>query len=568
MGASFEDIEAEFVDNENDVFIFIVDQSFSVKRGAQYFKKYEGSEHFINTDIKAYRHKSKILNWIFRKMPNITKQFERLFDISNERSLSVTDMIISIASVFFAEDHIAADPKALDPIIFQEGAVTKSNYSEIISLYNGCPRHPVIIIILKDDNISRVDDILSQCPDGLAFKIIRNIAKDGVIKYVINKGANNADEFLDAYVAQSFYTCSNTKRELIINNSWAQNALINKFTPDFLRIRSNLICDRKSIVLKDINEIIISLESVSLDSFTDIRVRDILLGIARLYRVFAVDYAGDDIEKVLLLAKENKSELLAALAGKYCYLLGYKIETQKDMLNNSYNVFKKNRMIDNAVYCRNNSLVLSFETNQIEVENFRELIGEAVCEVPGLVGMSHIYNNLALAELMTGNLENANNAFSHGIEYAKRQDRIVQRIGIEMNCMLAKSYYKESIAEKDILRILKQIEDGMCKRDVLPFISARYILNMLVIALRENVEMFYGIYNAHPEYEKYIKDGMVSNLIGQTQISLQLEYIKRNTSYIFDNSSLNLHTVNPIQGRRNEMICKEGLNPFYFCVWL
>ena len=567
MDNSFEQIESEFVDNENDVFIFVVDQSFSVKRGCQYFKKYENSDNFINTNIKAQKHKSKILSWIFKKLPSMAKQIERLFDISNERTLSITDIVISIATVFFAEEHIAADPKALDPIIFQEGAVAKTQFSEIISLYNGCPRHPVIIIILKDDNIDRVDDILSQCPDGLAFKIIRNNTNESIIKYIINKGAEDVNGFLNDYIAQSFYTCSNTKREVLIGNTWSNNSLINDYSPTFLKIRSDLICDNKLYVSKEISDVIDSLEDLKVNSYVDEKVRDVMIGIARLYRVFALDNAGDDIKKVLQLSKKIDSEVLKAIAGKYCYLLNYGIEEQKRILNESYNVLKSHMMLDNAVYCKNNSLALSFESERIDVEGFRDLIGEAVAGVPGLVGISHIYNNLGLAEFMTGDIDAAENAFVHALEYAKRPDRKVQRYGIEINQMIMKSYYRDKIHENDIIKIFKQVIDGMCKRDVLPFISSRYVLNILIIAYKRDKELFESLCDTYPECEEYIMNGYKSNVIGQTQIALQLNYLKKDFPKAFKSIEL-AKFVNNKNGCRNDFICREGLNPFYFCVWL
>ena len=54
-------------------------------------------------------------------------------------------------------------------------------------------------------------------------------------------------------------------------------------------------------------------------------------------------------------------------------------------------------MVDNAVYCKNNMLVRQFDDGAIRAKEFSEMLGEAIGGVPGLVGMSHIYNNTGLA---------------------------------------------------------------------------------------------------------------------------------------------------------------------------
>ena len=114
--------------------------------------------------------------------------------------------------------------------------------------------------------------------------------------------------------------------------------------------------------------------------------------------------------------------------------------------------------------------------------DFLDMLGEAVSDVPGLVGMSHLYNNTGMAHLMTGSPDLACENFQKGLDFSKNPERIVQRLAIQCNLLITKSYYEDTIEEKEIIRLLKQIKDGMHSTNKLLFIAARYALNLLVIA--------------------------------------------------------------------------------------
>lgn len=77
--------------------------------------------------------------------------------------------------------------------------------------------------------------------------MIRNSGESEFYK-VINCGADNLDDFLEAFSSQCFSTCSNTKRKILYNKEWAANSLVNLYVPTILYLRTNLIFRDKTLI--------------------------------------------------------------------------------------------------------------------------------------------------------------------------------------------------------------------------------------------------------------------------------------------------------------------------------
>lgn len=196
------------------------------------------------------------------------------------------------------------------------------------------------------------------------------------------------------------------------------------------------------------------------------------------------------------------------------------------------------------------------------------MVGEATSDVPGLVGMSHIFNNTGIAYLMTAQPDLAMEYFDRGIDYAKTSDRFVQNIALYCNKMIAKSYYNEKIEYSEIERLLIQIFDGMVCNNKLPFISSRYVMNLLMIALRNNPKWCKEILQNY-EVIELINQGLRDNSIGSGQLLMQLEYLDQKLPELkLKSQCITTTKIIPVTGKRRDFIQKSGLNPFYFCTWL
>lgn len=565
-----EDIQALFRDHANHFTIYVVEQKFVVGKGFQFFKSYKGKSNYIDTDQRAKTLITKIHKWIDQKIPSVADIIKVAFDGFTPQG--IVDIVVAFSKLFATQEHQAAGPEVIDPIIIQEGNVLKKYISQLVNLHKNSLLAPAIIILLKDNDFERAKLLLSECPDGLYVKFIRNNGKDELCR-IINTGAEDVDGFISSFSQQCFSTCSNTNHDILLNSDWAKDSIVKKYAPRLLKYRANLLCDEKNEIMKYLSECILDLEgelqtNTALTSHDKILIKNFLC-VAKIYNVFCNDFGGKDISDALLLANELNNEILQALVYKYAYFFPEKsINEQIIYLEKAYKIFVKNEMADNAIYCKNNQLIRQFDSDKIYPKEFTDMVGEATSDVPGLVGMSHIFNNAGMAYLMMAQPDLAMEYFDKGMEYAKSPDRFVQKIAILCNQMITKSYYHERIEYSDLDKILIQTFDGMFYNNKLPFIASRYVMNLLVIALRQDPSWGQDFIYKYP-IVRLINQGLADNTIGSGQLLMQLEYVDQKFPDLKFTSECQIPTQHtPVTGQRRKFIEKSGLNPFYFCTWL
>ncbi|WP_302425465.1 hypothetical protein [Holdemanella biformis] len=565
-----EDVQSLFRDHANHFTIYVVEQKFAVGKGFDFFKNYQGKSNYIDTNQMAKTVIMKIHSWIDKKIPSIADLIKISF--GEITTVNIVDLVVALTKLFTVQEHQAAGPNVIDPIIVQEGKVLKKYINQLVNLYQNSILMPAIIILLQDNDFDRAKKILSECPNGIYIKFIRNKGKCELYK-VVNTGAENIIEFINSFSQQCFSTCSNTPHNILLNKEWAENSKIKEYAPRILKYRSDLLCDEKKEIIPFLCECISELEK-DLNTSTSLTSHDIILlknflCVAKIYRVFCNDYGGNDIIDALAIANEMDNELLRACVYKYAYFFSNKnIREQDEILEEAYRIFSKNEMADNAIYCKNNRLIRQFDIGKINAKDFSDMVGEATSDVPGLVGMSHIFNNTGIAYLMTAQPDLAMEYFDRGIDYAKTSDRFVQNIALYCNKMIAKSYYNEKIEYSEIERLLIQIFDGMVCNNKLPFISSRYVMNLLMIALRNNPKWCKEILQNY-EVIELINQGLRDNSIGSGQLLMQLEYLDQKLPELkLKSQCITTTKIIPVTGKRRDFIQKSGLNPFYFCTWL
>lgn len=239
-----------------------------------------------------------------------------------------------------------------------------------------------------------------------------------------------------------------------------------------------------------------------------------------------------------------------------------------DLYGKGYSIFKRNTMEDNAIYCKNNMLIEQFYTNSIRAEEFREMQIEAVNNVPGMVALSHIYNNVGVAYLYCGQTETAIDFFVRGLEYARNNDRIVQNLAIESNKMLAENYSFTTIDDNKIRLLMRRIFDGMGMTK-LPFLAADFALNVLTVALKQNRHLGKELIETYP-IQKLINKSFRTNLMNAGERYQQVQYLC--THFHEECSGFTECKIpdrlNISSGKRAEFIINYGLNPFDFEIWL
>lgn len=560
------DIERIFYNDSSVFTIFVVEQRFVVGRGHEYLNKFINTQHFFDSERKAKHFYNRIVDKIQGSVTHVADSISSI--ITGDYVASIAEVITALCKLFTVTEHQAAGPHVVDPIIIQEGEVTKRSLSKIINIHKDSILRPTIIILLKDNDFDRAKELLSDCPNGINIKMIRNSGEEITYK-VINCGADDVNSFIDAYSEQCYSTCSNTRLEILTGTEWVTNPIVSEFSPLLFRYRSSLLMDQKEDILPHLNRTIYDIAQHGVSSDKDGILLKNMECVARLYRVFCNDSGGADILEARKLASEIGNEILLAQVYKCADLIPGCSHTEKmDLYEKAYDIFKRNCMEDHAIYTKNNMLIEQFYTDKISTEEFRDLSIEAINNVPGMVGLTHVFNNVGIAYLYCGRPSEAIEIFNRGLEYAKVQNRIVQQLALESNKLVAESYSFCKIDENRIRLLMRQLFDSM-GINRLPFLSADYMLNILAVAYRQNTSFGWELVNTFP-VEKLINASFSRNLLCASYRVLQMQYLTARYGDKFPLlNTCNIPTISDsTTGKRKDFILKYGYNLFDFSTWM
>lgn len=548
---------------EDGFTVYVVEQHFAVGRGREYFNSYKGTEHFISTDAKIKKRIYIILQWIQKNLPSIYD----LVEIATKPSqVNIKDAIIALCTLFTLNEHQAAGPEVLDPIIIEERKISKKYLSQIITLHQKSVLCPSIIILLQDNNFARAKDLLTGCPNGINIKYIKNDGKHEHFK-IINEGANTVEDFLEAYIMQCFSTCSKTKKNVLMNDGWALNKQIDKYNPIMFQVRAKILDDEKEEITDDVDEIVSSIDIASYSDPKDTTLAKSILCMSKLFHIYCHDYGGNDIYDALSLATELDNDILKAHVYRYSHFFqDLSREEKQSMLFEAEKIFRRYGINDHAIYCRNNALIHQLHTNKFSAKDFIEMQEEAVYNVPGMVGLSHIFNNTGVACLLKGDSERAIEFFSKGLERAKLDHRTIQRCALKTNYLIALAYAYETISEKELRLTMDLIKNGMQGR--VPHLAAIYIMDIIIIAARQDENLAKELVNKYP-VKQLVQIGLNVPTMSSGQLFLQLQFLEtyyRNILPICDFSIPN--QLSPVSGSRRDFIVSYGFNPMIFNIWI
>lgn len=558
-----EDIKDFFRETDNAFTIYVVEQRFVVGRGADYFRQYKGKENYIDTNSKIKSRLNRILSGICKMVPNIAELVSLCF--GSIETTEIVEIIGSLFKLFTFQEHQAAGPDVLDPIIIQEGEILQKYVNQIISLHKNSILRPAIIILLKDNNFERAKNMLAECPHNTNIKMIRNSGETEIYK-VINCGADNTEKFMEAFTYQCFSTCSNTKRNVLFNKEWAGESLIKQYCPSIIKVRTNFLYQDKSLVRDELSELIVKVDDVHATGEHDLKLLKTFQCILRLYRVFCNDGGSKDVKEALQIANELDSDILLAHVYRYAYFIdGYTFNEKIGLLDKAYDFFCNNGMEDNAIYCKNNKLVRQFDTDTVDVNEFRKLQAEAVHNVPGLVGMSHILNNAGVAHLMNGYPDEAIPFFDKGLDYAFRPERCIQKVALMCNRLIAKAYCYENISENEFFKIMNLIFDNTELLNI-PFISARYAMNIISLSLSQSRELGIHLLAKYP-VKKLIQNAFNDNILGSGQLMKQIHMVDEKYNINMAKDIVFPSQYIKMTGVKEKFLTKTLYNPFIFSTW-
>ncbi|MFY0632136.1 MAG: tetratricopeptide repeat protein [Flavobacteriaceae bacterium] len=557
------EISKQFFDERTEEFIiYVVSKSFSIYRGSQFFKYYKGEDNYIKSKLEAKTFISKIYNWILKKVPRNSELIKEGF--GSIVTPSIGNVVSFFTKLMSASQHQAVGPDIIDPIIILEEKISRKQVIEIVSLFEKKFLSPTIIIIMGDDDMIRVRELLSKCPNGTTLKLIDNTGNSEIVK-VVNKGADDITDFIDLYSRQCFNACSYTQRNVLFNNEeWERDSLIRKWTPGMMKIRSNLLYDKKDESIDDVNYIISSIQSnKNIYKRNDQLVSASIECMARLFRMYCHDQGGKDFDDAYHISKEIDNEILTAHVLRFSHFLPNTTKLQqKEALEKAQKIFSKNRMEDYGVYCKNNSLMNNFYQEKIYVSDFEELRDRALQNVPGLVGMSSILNNVGVAYFYNHRLEEAIEWFTKGIAYDK--DRTTQQIGLKTNILIAKSMLGIPINEMEIRSLIIENISWFVDRE--SFLAASYLTNILVVASKTK-GLVKGLIEDYPRILRYLKIAINPKYLGSGSLSFQLTTLSHKNKE-FDFQLKLPKKVKTTQGRRGLNLELTSFNPAIYNAWL
>lgn len=546
--------------------IYIVEQRFVVGQGYEYFQSYKNKENYIKNDIDIKARVKKILYWSQQHIPPLGDLIKSIFACTTASpAITIVDIVTALSKVFAVEKHQAVGPDVLDPIIIQEGKVSQKYLSQLISLHAESILQPTIIILLADNDFDRAKALVSKCPNGINVKMIRNSGESEIYK-VINVGAEDIGQFIDLYAKQCFSTCSETKRDVLLSDDWSNNTIVHRFVPQILHFRSNLLEDNKSLELsRDISRTLELLTGLNDITSRDKLIKDCLICMLKLFKIYCVDQYTSDLNDAWKIAQDLNSEILQAHVLRYSnFNPDISQSDKKIMLENAISIFEKNNIYDHAIYSTNNLLINQFYTDNIILKDFCIMHENAKYNVPGLVGMSYIYNNVGVAHLYCANYDEALEYLSNGLQYARY--RPLQKLALKTNIIITKACNLNYIEENEIQRIIKDTfsQFGTQKAS---FLTANYVINALIAAIHINISFAKELLHIY-KIEALLQNALSGRQFGTGSLSQQIILIQNKHPNLFSHNFILPSERTNISGIRFRFIQNNIFNPTIFNAWL
>ncbi|MDE7168154.1 MAG: hypothetical protein K2O28_04820 [Clostridia bacterium] len=556
------DLDKCFDPRHTDASVNIVSYGFRIKYCKDYLAKYQGTKNYISSG-------NTIKNLFMRSMYKIRKNQDSIDglikDLDSSRDIKISILLRIIAKLIQILPSVAVGPEILDPIIIEINEGTLSTVHKVVANYASSPIRPVIILLLDDKSDSdKIFDILKKLPINLKVAIHDDWGNTEVKTILVNCGAENLNEFLEAYASQCFYTCGNTDREIIINNVEEGDEL-NLLNCLFMKSHSSLLIDDKISAKEDIEKINQQLERSQLSQ----KLLSLFKCINSLNGVFATDFGGNNILNALNYSKEINDPLITAFVNRFAHFFPNTTYSQKaQILNSAADEFNKRKMIDHKLYCKNNALTYSYYTNSLDIGKFKSMLSEAVVNVPGLTGMSILYNNVGTAELYNRNPFEALANYQIGLDNATALNRPSQRIGLIGNIAIAETLLGKKHSTDYFVNAKNSIIH-MPNTKSMPFIQINGLMNILAVALYENnIEAVRDI-STDNNFKEILKKSLLPTNMGTGSLVTQLNVLSQKGNGVLDfNNLITPQKLTRISGLRHDYILENGFNPAIGNAWL
>lgn len=556
------DIEERLNPSLTNATVNIVTYTFRMKYGKKYFEKFLTTPHYMSSSHKLRNYWNKTINLIRTKQTNIIELVQTLEKSDNIKKSVVFETLSMLLQIIPA---IAVNIEVLDPIIIEINKDTLKTASKIVNNFKSSPIRPIIILLLdKNTSSAVIEEILKKLPIDLKVAIHKDSGETEVITVLNNIGADSVEDFMDSYSSQCFCTCCHTKQSILIRDMKESN-IVSILSTLLIKCYSYLLQDNKKSAQEDIKYI----HSLLTHSYIESDLLKMFTCILSLYNVYATDKGGTSILTAINLSRELNNPLMEAFVDRFAHFIpNTSYKEKSEILLKASEIFNKKNVFDHKIYCINNMLTYSFYSESLDTRKFNDLLGEATSNVPGLAGMSILYNNAGTAELYNRNPDIALIRYKEGLDYARANNRPAQRIGLMGNIIITESLLGIKHDSQYFIRGFNDIINMPNTRN-LPFIQANGMMNFLASAIFEkNFEAVKEITTSQNFKEVLIRslrdnEMGTGSLIEQLNVLLKKSQGHLNFDYLKCPSH---HSI--ISGIRHNYISENGFNPAIGNAWL
>ena len=548
--------------NNTNTSVNIVSYGFKMKYCREFIEKYINKPNYISSGKKIKDFFRRTMQSMRKHQDNVD---ELIMDLEECKSAKRSILLKILAKLIHIIPSIAVGPNILDPIIIEVNKETLTTIHKVVENYIYSPIRPIIILLLdKDSNIESIPEILKKFPVNLRVAIHNDFGKTEIISVLNNFGAENIQEFMDDYACQCFNSCCYTSDRIIIDgiNDDDRTSIISKL---FLKCHSSLLIDSKTTALKDINLIneLLKTDKISPD------ILNLFNCINSLNTVYATDIGGENIVKAIKCSEEIDNPLITAFVNRYAHFIPNTTYSEKtELLYSAATEFEKRKMLDHKLYCTNNALTYSFYTDSLDLVKFYDMLAEAISNVPGIAGMSILYNNVGTALLYNRSPEEALNKYRTGLDFATNFNRPAQRIGLIGNLAISESLLGNKHSTDDLIKSANDII-YMPNAQTLPFIQINGLLNLLAVAIYENNRDAMNLIFNNDNFKNILKKALDPKCLGTGSLTTQLKVLSHKSRGLLDFSEYNLPKItSQISGIRQNYITENGFNPAIGNAWL
>ena len=477
------DIEERLNPSLTNATVNIVTYTFRMKYGKKYFEKFLTTPHYMSSSHKLRNYWNKTINLIRTKQTNIMELAQTLEKSDNIKKSVLFETLSMLLQIIPA---IAVNIEVLDPIIIEINKDTLKTASKIVNNFKSSPIRPIIILLLdKNTSSAVIEEILKKLPIDLKVAIHKDSGETEVIT-------------VDSYSSQCFCTCCHTKQSILIRDMKESN-IVSILSTLLIKCHSYLLQDNKKSAQEDIKYI----HSLLTHSCIESDLLKMFTCILSLYNVYATDKGGTSILTAINLSRELNNPLMEAFVDRFAHFIpNTSYKEKSEILLKASEIFNKKNVFDHKIYCINNMLTYSFYSESLDTRKFNDLLGEATSNVPGLAGMSILYNNAGTAELYNRNPDIALIRYKEGLDYARANNRPAQRIGLMGNIIITESLLGIKHDSQYFIRGFNDIINMPNTRN-LPFIQANGMMNFLASAIFEKILKLLKKLQHHKTLKKY-----------------------------------------------------------------